>query len=290
MKYFSVISLLFCHALEAQTITDVEPGFILVNEFIEPSGATFSLGDILFSEDGDTIYILSDSDTKTSAVQIASVVRNDAGDVTGFGSFEELFAEENMVSGLIFAPGTDTLLYRRSPFDPDNYISQRTNTGTIIETAISDYDDALGGLAFVPSQYSNAGQLLSTSSGDQAIFLHTVSDNLDSTYTISETSSKTADFTGFDIADIEYITSGAFQDRIVMAVTSDTSSSLAMISVDDVTGLPLDGASMYSIASGTDSAFGVAIDPITLNIWVVDYLENSITQIRIDTIFKNSFD
>jgi len=289
--YYTLLSsiLFFSFYSQAQVITDVKSGFIIVNEFLEPTGETSALGDMLFSADGNTVYVLSDSESESSYVSTATVTRNSAGDVVGFGAFTQFFAAEYMDTGLTFAPGSETLFYRRSVAPSENYISQRSPLNTVEETVISGYDAYFGGLAFIPNQYNNANNLISASFSDQTLSMHLVTDDLDGTFTVSPAAIQVAAFTSA-IGDLEYITSGPLEHTILIANYNNTDASLVMIPVNNVNGLPNPNPTTTVIASGSDGAWGLAIDPITNNIWSIDFFNNSLTQIKIDWVFKNGFE
>ena len=281
--------LLSSFSLQAQVITTVQDGFIIVNEFVEPTGKTRALGDMLFSADGDTVYVLSDSESSSSYVSTASLTRNSDGDVVGFGTFSQLFAAEYMDTGLTFAPGSNTLFYRRSVSPSENYISHRLEQDFIEETLISGYDTHFGGLAFIPDQYIFANNLIAVSFNDQTLNMHLVTDDMDGTFTVSPSATQVAALSS-TIGDVEYITTGALKHTMIIATYADAEASLVMIPVNSVNGLPNPNPATTVIAAGSDGAWGVAIDPITDNIWSIDYSNNSLTQIKIDVVFKNGFE
>ncbi|MFT5710243.1 MAG: hypothetical protein ACI8QT_000937 [Halioglobus sp.] len=140
---------LFCelifNSIVLAQVSVVEPGFEIISTFDVPAGLTSSLGTMLFSNDGNTAYILDESEESDSAVWSATVTRNARGDVTGFGSFTQVFAFSNMDTGLELGPGTGTFFFAIE----EGGIGQRLTSGTVETTAVSPYDDEYGGLAFI---------------------------------------------------------------------------------------------------------------------------------------------
>lgn len=261
-------------------IMSVRDGFVVVNEFPSPAGLTGSLGDLEFSADGNTAYLTDESESSGSQVYTASVNRDGNNNVIGFGSFTPLFAQDYIDTGLAFAPGSSTLFYRTDP--GSYYISQRTSGGMIENTQIVNYDGEYGGLAFIPAQYSNANDLLTTSYNDEQIWRHPITDDMDGTYTIGNGVLVSDVSGGLSMGDLEYITQGTLANNLIIAGYSDDTFALFTLPVDATTGLPAATSTPVEFAegvSGSNGVWGVAIDPVTNNIWAIDYSDSTLTQI-----------
>jgi hypothetical protein len=262
-------------------IMSVRDGFTVVNEFPSPAGLTGSLGDLEFSADGNTVYLTDESESTGSTVYTASVNRDASNNVTSFGGFTPLFTQDYIDTGLAFAPGSSTLFYRTVP-DP-YYISQRTSGGMVEDTEIINYDGEYGGLAFIPAQYSNANDLLTTSYNDEQIWRHPITDDMDGTFTIGSGVLVSDVAGGLSMGDLEYITQGPLANNLIIAGYSDDTFALFTLPVNTTTGLPAATSTPVEFAegvSGSNGVWGVAIDPVSNNIWAIDYSDSTLTQIR----------
>ncbi|WP_036832264.1 hypothetical protein [Photobacterium sanctipauli] len=262
----------------AHAIVIEAAGFAIVNTIEVPNEVPSDYGDLMFSRDGNTAYFIGDSEGTGSAVWQSSVSRDSNNNVTGFGSATQYFAESYIDTGLEYAFGTDTLFYRGvDPIIDDYSIAQRKPDGTTEHKVISNYDGEYGGLAFIPAGFGNAGGLLSTSYNDGAIFYHNVTDDGDGTYTIGDG----VLFAGIgeDIGDLEYILTGALANTLL--ITDYGNGTILALEIDPITGLPVGGTSpvVSTFASDYENSWGLTIDPITQNIWAINYDSEPIVQI-----------
>ena len=108
----SITFMLFVPQL-AYSVDLLDGRFQVINEFPMPANLTDPLGDLLFSDDGSQVFIVDASESTGSAVWQAPVTRNAAGDVTGFGTFTQLFADEEIDTGLTLGPGRARLFIAR---------------------------------------------------------------------------------------------------------------------------------------------------------------------------------
>jgi hypothetical protein len=255
-------------------ITVVEPGYEIINTFSLPANLTSELGTMMFSGDGSMVYILDDVESSDSALWSASVVRNGSGDVTGFGTFSQVFAYAGMDTGLEFGPGTGTYFFRIE----SGGIGQRLTSGTVETTAVTPYDDVFGGLAFIPASYPNGGNMVTTSYDDGTLYLHAVTPDGDGSFTVNEAGTLYADFSASIgtsvLGDLVFISSGPLAGNVLMALYSTTPNTLAYFPLG-ADGLPSGGTTPTPevFATGDNVTWGVAIDPVTDNIWAINYGE-----------------
>jgi len=260
------------HAVLALDVLDGR--FVLINEFDPPAELTEPFGDLMFSSDGNLAYVIDRSEDSSAAVWVATVTRDATGNVTGFGTFTQTFADEDIDTGLTFGPGTDTFVYRTA----GDGIAQRFNNGAIEDRPITDYDPSFGGLTFVPGMFSNGGDIVSVSYDEGVLYQHpTVADG-DGSFTIG-TPAVFADLSSsigtFTIGDAEYITSGPLAGTMMVAAyNSSATADLYYFPINSSTGLPAQGLTPTPVAfanNGDGEAWGVATDPVTGNIWLIDF-------------------
>ena len=193
-------------------LTDLAANSAIFNRFEDPAGVAVAYGDLLFSNDGDLVYLIVDSEELTGYVMTASVTRNINGNVIGFGTFTQLFAADNIDTGLTFAPGSDTLFFHQY----DIGIGQRDAADNQEVYSIVNYDDDYGGLAFIPAQYSNAGKMLKADYVNNQLWMHDVAADGDDTFTLSP-ATLVSDLDTAALGDIEYITTGPLANNIIAA-------------------------------------------------------------------------
>lgn len=220
---------------------------VVINRFIDPSDSRETLGDLLFTPDGSQAQLLVGSKSFDSRVLIADVFRDANHDVTGFGAWSELFAVDLLDTGLTYGPGSDTFFYHIE----NAGIGQRTALGAEEVYLIQNYNSEFGGFAFIPSIYSNGGQILKSEYEEGRMFLHAVLDDGDDTFTISPGTLNTQ-LPFAESGDIEYITTGLLADHIVVAGYGLLNESVYLIPVDGLTGLPVLNPNYQVLASGND--------------------------------------
>ena len=259
-------------------------GYEVLNFVTAAAGVPGYWGDLSFSSDGNTAYFIGESESSGAGVWEAAVIRDGNGNVTGFGAAANIFLEDYIDTGLLHYPGSTTQFYRGYDGDDgDDYgIGQRTAGGAIEYKVINNYDAEYGGLAVVPDLYPNAGNLLSSSYGDGQIFLHSVSDDGDGTYTIGD-GTLFADYgVTSSVGDMEYVTSGPLANTLIFTNWDDGGNqTVHYYSIDPATGLPVGGttATPQLFVSGYDDAWGLSIDPVTDNIWLINYNDDPLLQI-----------
>lgn len=270
---FAVVSL--AAATRAEVTIHVS-GYQLHNELSAPGGVPRAVGDLAFSADGNTAYFVGDSEEITAGVWTAPVSRDASGNVTGFGTASFLFSDDYIDTGLFFYPGSTTLMYR-GHYDSvlqRSSISQRLANGTIEHTFIdpTDYDAEFGGMTYVPGSYPNAGSLLSVSYRDEQIHSHTVTDDGDGSFTIGSPVLYADSTSALMEGDLAFITTGNLANTIIFA--DFTNNSVAYFDVDPLTGLPVGGTTpttntfLSGFISNAEGPWGLAVDPITDNIFV----------------------
>ncbi|WP_395373445.1 PKD domain-containing protein [Marinicella sp. W31] len=274
--------------ITVEPFTGADPSFnaVVINRFLDPSDSRDTLGDLLFTPDGSQAQLIVGSESSAGKVLIADVVRDANQNVTGFGVWSELFARPNIDTGLTYAPGSDSFLY----YVYDEGIGQRTAMGAEEIFTVVNYDIEYGGLAVVPDNYSNAGKIIKAEYEDGRLFIHDLADDGDDTFTISPGVLQ-SQLPFSDPGDIEYITNGLLADHIVVAAYNNLESTIGLIPVDPVTGLPAATPTIQVLASGNNSAWGLSIDPITGNLWLIGYGDYLLTQYKLDElIFKSGFE
>lgn len=264
---------------------------LIFNQFVDPADLILNYGDLLFTADGNQVYVIVDSEGINGRVLVADVSRDSSRNVTGFGAFTELFVADNIDTGLAYAPGSDTLFYHQSNLG----IGQRRATGEQEQFVIQNYDDGYGGLAFVPAQYSHANQLLKADYNNNQLWLHAVSDDGDGTFTLAP-ASLVSNVVAEALGDVEYITTGTFANHLIIADYTEllplgTAPSVFLIAVDETTGLPANDPTMVPFAGGVNDAWGLSFDPFSGNLWLIQFDSYVLTQFKFDEIiFANPFE
>ena len=257
-------------------------GYEVLNFVAVPAAVPEYYGDLSFSSDGNTAYFIGLAEDSGSGVWEAAVNRDGNGNVTGFGAAANLFMEDKIDTGLLHYPGSTTQFYRGYASTTQSSIGQRTAGGAIEHKVINNYDGDYGGLAVVPDLYPNAGNLLSSSYRDGQIFQHSVSDDGDGTYTIGPGPLFVDYVKTSSLGDIEYVTSGPLVNTLIFVDYDDEGDqTVGYYSIDPATGLPVGGttATPQLFVTGYDWAWGLSIDPVTDNIWVINYNDDSLLQI-----------
>ncbi|MCH7914280.1 MAG: DUF1735 domain-containing protein [Deltaproteobacteria bacterium] len=244
------------------------PGFSWVNQFSLPAGIPSDLGDVLFSSDGNTLFILGGSESFDSGVWSVPVTRDASGAVVGLGTATLLFLSESMDTGLEFKPGTGTLFFRN---DLASVVGERRTDGTIAFFP-AEGSTSFGGLAFVPDPLPNAGDMLLGDWDTGEINIHSLTDNGDGFFTPGPKvfySNSELGATG----DLQFIPTGTFANDLMF--TNFSNGTVSIIDIDPITGLPVGGGSTPSItlfASGLGSGpWGLDFDPITGNLFIANF-------------------
>ncbi len=267
-------------------------GFSKVNEFALPAGIPIPLGDLVFSDDGNTLYILGGSETAESGVWSVSVTRDPvSGRVTGLGTATLFFSFSpnpgSIDTSLEFHPsGNGTLFFRTNDVDPVTFlpvegggdVGERTSDGTITLFQVDGSVRHFGGLAFMPSELRalNGIDLLVGAWLLGITSSYSLTANEDGTFTpvfIPEKSpySNTVGVS-FATGDQHFVPSGSFTNYLMFAdsLSSNFSdSTIGIIEIDPLTGFPVTGADIIPFASGFDpGAWGLEFDPITNDLFV----------------------
>lgn len=286
IKYF-IVCIGFIFSLTAYSqFTNLAHGSKVFNTFTSLGNVGTSYGDIVFSRDGNEVYMIVDSEFATSFVTKAEVTRDAQGNVIAIGEFTTVFASPFIDTGLTYAPNSDTLFYYISNIG----IAHRTSKGLQQVHIDPNYNDDYGGLAFIPEKYSNGGQILKVDFVNGELWKHQVSDDGDETFTLSP-ATLVSSLVEMELGDLEYISEGPLSDHLIGANYIDETFSLFTIPVNSETGLPEENPVMTPFASTLGGNWGLAFDPITNNLWVVNILTPLLTQIVInDVVFNNGFD
>jgi hypothetical protein len=263
-------------ATQAQTIE--VPGYSIFNFVTAPEGVPSQYGDIVFDEGGELAYFLGASESADAGVWTAPVNRNLDGNVLSFGPAKELFLQAGLDTGLTMDPdGSGTLFCMSYDFDPA--VVQRLADGTIeLDTAISA--TANGGLAFVPNAYTLSGRLLRSTYDYYLIYSYTATPDGDGSYTLGgeevyvDLSKDT-----LEIGDIEFVQTGPLANTLIVADYGNYN--IIYMDVDPTTGLPAGGINPATSVFFTSYQYvwGLAIDPVTGNIWAIAFDDRPFMQI-----------
>ena len=262
------------HPVLAQ-LTILHPNFELVNSFPVPDELDDPMGDILFSEDGSIVWVIEGSESDGAAVFTATVTRDSEGNVTGFGTFTQVFAFPNLDTGLIFSPAGDALFFFAEG------IGHRQTNGTI-EVVEPDSDFDYGGLAFLPPGYPNAGDILFSSYNENIVYQHGVTADGDGSYTVEALGTSWADLSAAfeddgQIGDIILLAQGLLAGNAMIAVYGDEPDASEPVTLVyfpvGADGLPAGSGAPTptTFATGVPGAWGVSEDPVTGNLWLVDF-------------------
>ena len=242
------------------------PGYRLFNRVAVPAALPDYVGDMRFSDDGSTAIFIGGSEEDDAGVWRSTVVRDMDGNVTAFSAATPLFTSAYADTGLESMPGSATTLFRGVNPSTDAYsIVQRLGDGTFEYTDIPDtsYDATYGGLAIVPNGFTSAGQILSSSYDDSVIHAHGIADDGDDSFTISSSSTLVME-PGTAIGDMEYILDGPLTNSLLM--DDFDNDAVLYTPIDPVTGLP--SSNTTNVFAYCSSAWGLAVDPVTGNIWL----------------------
>lgn len=267
-------SLLASQHSQAQLVVD-DPNYEIVNTFPVPADLNSELGTMMFSADGNTVFIIDGTEELGSTVSSAAVTRNARGDVVSFGAFTEFFQYDYLDTGLEYGPGTDTLFFKIYTDE----IGQCLSNGTIETTTVTGYDGDYGGLAFIPPGFANAGNLVTGAYEEYyTLWQHQVTPDGDGSFTVNGAGTLYADFTNADeyyVSDLVFITSGSLAGNAMVAIYNGSNSNSLVYFPIGADGLPVGGVDVTPtvFASGYTGAWGVAVDPVSNNIWMVDYDE-----------------
>lgn len=297
-KKTKLIGLLCLLSTTVSAIDLLDPRVRFVNDFPRPASMTAPLGDIEFSADGNTVWFIDAAATADASVWAMNVERATNGSVTGFSNPTQVFTDAEADTGLSIGPGTDTFVYRTA----DLGVTQRFSDGSFEDHIISEYGNANGGLAFVPNQFSNGGSIVSSSCDSNEIYLHTVSDDGDGSFTVG-TSTLYADLQSLGslsvcVGDVAFVTEGALAPALVFIVYGSLGSlgDVFAYELDATTGEPIDGplTEPFPLAGSIDNGenWGVAVDPISGNLFVIDKEASNpeIFQFSLDGIFLDRFE
>ena len=146
MILFLFFSIFFGIAATSNAVTKTVPtGYKVENQFSLPDGIPTPLGDVTFSADGNTLYILGAAESADSGVWSVPVARDPVsrrvislGSATLFFSFPPNYG--SIDTSLEFHPsGNGTFFFRANDVDPVTYdpvagggdVGERTSDGTI---------------------------------------------------------------------------------------------------------------------------------------------------------------
>ena len=289
----------------AATIT-VPTGFKVENQFVLPTGIPTPLGDVAFSADGNTLYILGASESADSGVWSVPVTRDPVSRrVISLGSASLFFSFSpnpgSIDTSLEFHPsGNGTLFFRTNDVDPVTFepvagggdVGERTSDGTITLFQADVGASSFGGLTFMPSELSalNGIDLLIGDWLNGVTNSYSLTDNGDGTFTPVFIEGKSlysnTEGVSFTTGDQHFVPSGDFANDLMFTNWSGSDAlggTIGIIDIDPDTGFPVTGADIISFASGFGlGPWGLEFDPLTNDLFVSNWdgePSNGITQI-----------
>lgn len=262
--------LLLAAGAPAQAIVLDLPGYAVVNQFGLPAGVPAPLGDVLFSHDGNTLYILGNSEGSGSGVWQTPVNRDASGNVTSLGPATNIFtsADPSLDTSLEFRPGTSNTFFFRAI---DGVVGQRRPSGIIDSTTVPGAD-FYGGAAFVPGSLPNAGDLLVGSWAGGEIQTMSFTVNPDGTFSLGAPAFYSNTQPGAT-GDMHFVPTGAFVDDLMFTNWDD--GTIGIVDIDPLTGAPVGGGIMPTITQFAHDLgvgpWGLEFDPISGNLFVSNW-------------------
>jgi hypothetical protein len=263
------LSLLLAAVPAGAIVLDL-PGYAVVNQFALPSGVPAPLGDVLFSNDGNTLYILGNSEGGGSGVWQSSVTRDAAGNVTSLGAATNVFTSSSpsLDTSLEFRPGTsDTFFFRAT----GGQVGQRRPDGTIDSVTVPGAVN-FGGATFVPGSLPNAGDLLVGNWAGGQILTMSFTVNPDGTFSIGTPASYSNTQAGAT-GDIHFVPTGAFVDDLMF--TNWDAGTIGIVDIDPLTGTPVGGGGTPAITQFAHDLgvgpWGLEFDPFSGNLFISNW-------------------
>lgn len=290
----------------AQDLEVVHPNFIILNTFdlvsLHDPQLDQRLGDIWFSADGTTAFVVDRAQQSDATLWSLPVTRSVSGDVTGFGTPTLVFTENQLETGLAQYDGDTTWFFRSSNLG----IGQRDEFGNV-EYFEPNYDVSGGGMTIIPPGFPNSSQLLSADEEGRDVWRHPVSNDGDGTYTIGAGVRVVVNVTttGEDLYDLAYVQTGVLEGSLLAATEVDEDGlygELRAYALDPATGQAVGGlfADGVRIAQTSSCArnhscpdpFGLDIDPVTGNIWVMVNTSSSTLDLYqlVEVLFADGFE
>jgi hypothetical protein len=253
----------------------VDPRFEIVDEIVFPAGFTSEICDIHFTDDGSQAFIVDDCEDSDAGIWRVDVLRDGSDRVTGFAAPVQLNTPgEELDAGLVLAPNGQTLF----TWVYDVGIGQLVSlTGAVEVTPVANYDPDYGGLDLLPSG-PNAGDIVHSDYDLAQLYRHSYTPDGDDSYTVDPVGVLYADFSGSlgssVLGDVLFPTRGPLAGNALLALYNDstTQQSVAYFPLG-ADGEPADGVSpaLSFLVSGNNSVWGLAQDPLTGDLWLVDY-------------------
>ncbi len=244
-------------AIQAQIV--LPSGFFVASVTSNTSiGVPGALGGIEFSANGSVLYVGGAANTGSGAVYAVPVTRDPLTlHITGLGTATTFASAPGIDGGLAFGP-TGTLFFTGYPANVLGEIVGTTTTTFPLPPATG----SVGGLAFVPPGFPNAGSLLVSSYNNGDIFRIPLTAGANGTFTPGTETLVAALPSGSE--GFRVIPSGGNAGDII--ITNYGVGTVAIIDMDPSTGLPVGGVQTPSIstfATGIGGAEGFAFDPLT---------------------------
>lgn len=249
------------------------PGFVEINQFALPSGVPAPLGDVLFSADGSTLFILGASEAPTSGVWKVPVTRDAAGNVVSLGAATSVFTSDSppLDTSLELRPGTtDTFFFR----GVDGQVGQRRPDGTIDAVAVPGAT-FFGGAAFVPGSLPGAGDLLVSNWDTGVIQSMSFTVEADGSFSIGAPAFYSNTQTGA-AGDIHFVPAGPFGAFVDDLMFTDWDNGIiGIVDIDPATGAPAGGGASPTITQFAHDLgvgpWGLEFDPVSGNLFIANW-------------------
>lgn len=266
----------------------VHSGFQIINQF-EFDSEFDPLGDLLFN-DADNAMLIVRSEAPGAAVHNFGVTRNSADIVVGFTPFNDFFAHDRTDTSLGLSESTFffTIAIPGEGEAPANLLlGQKFGDSPIHEQLLSE-ENQFGGFLLAPQGSGFSWGALISEYNTSRIRYAQVTIGPDGFIDVTSISPDFVDLNDIDPGDMLLPTTGPLAGKLL--VTDYNNSNVVWFDLDPVTGEILDPTSphvlvQFDTGEGEFDVFhgpwGLEIDPVNGNIFVVDFDVNIITQIGV---------
>jgi hypothetical protein len=232
-------------------------------------GIPTPLGGLAFNAAGDTLIVGGFANYASGSLQAIPVNRDPGTQrVTGLGAPSYLALAPHIDGGVAGMGGT--WFYSQHPINSIGQFNGAASTSSPLPAALY----STGGLTFVPPGLPNAGTLLVSSFSQGGIYSVATAPAGNGFLSIG-TATLFASLPG-GLEGLAFIPAGPFAGDLLVA--DFTFSSVSVLDIDPLTGLPAGGSanpSLTTIIPYWYGAEGVAVDPVTGDLWLTQSATSS---------------